>query len=87
MPGSENQEVFVRDTATGTTFGPFEPGTRVKYVGASGAKPSIKPMAANGSNNNGSATAGQIKGPTKRLATATDRRWRLFYKPWAFQYS
>lgn len=64
LPGSENQEVFVRDTATGTTFGPFEPGTRVKYVEANGAKPSIKPMAANGSNNNGSATAvdWQIKG-------------------------
>ena|SRR5689334_9889781 len=34
--------VFVVDTGTGTTFGPYPSGTVVKYTEANGATPSVK---------------------------------------------
>ena len=37
-------EIFVVDSITGVTFGPFENGTKIKYTEANGAKPSIKEM-------------------------------------------
>jgi hypothetical protein len=35
-----NPQVFVRDTATGTVFGPYASGTNIKYTEANGATPS-----------------------------------------------
>jgi hypothetical protein len=37
-------EIFVVDSVTGVTFGPFESGTIIKYTEANGATPSIKEM-------------------------------------------
>lgn len=45
--GPVNLEVFVRDTGSGTTFGPFPAGTRIKYTEATGATPAIRAMAGN----------------------------------------
>jgi hypothetical protein len=39
--------LFVTDTESGTVFGPFAVGTRIKYVEANGATPSISPMGGN----------------------------------------
>lgn len=35
-------QVFVRDAGSGTTFGPYPTGTRIKYTQAAGAKPEAK---------------------------------------------
>ncbi len=35
-------QIFVVDTGSGATFGPFASGTRIKYTQAPGAKPGIK---------------------------------------------
>ena len=56
FPASSLQ-VFVIDTGTGTSFGPFAVGTKIKYTEANGATPSITPMG--GPN---SAVAWHIKG-------------------------
>ena len=37
-------EIFVTDDATGTVFGPFEPGTKIKYTQAPGREPTIREM-------------------------------------------
>lgn len=37
-------QVFLLDTGSGTVFGPFSSGTRVKYTQAGGATPGQKPM-------------------------------------------
>jgi hypothetical protein len=35
-------DVFLVDTGSGTVFGPFDDGTRIKYTEAPGASPKIK---------------------------------------------
>jgi hypothetical protein len=57
LPLSEGQEVWIRDTGTGTMFGPFPSGTRVKYIEANGAEPSMTQMGGNNGNGNGQAKA------------------------------
>jgi hypothetical protein len=42
VPADPNLQVFVVDTGSGTTFGPFASGTKIKYTQAPGATPSIK---------------------------------------------
>ncbi len=37
-----NVQIFVLDTGSGTVFGPFTPGTKIKYTEANGATPSQK---------------------------------------------
>lgn len=54
--GSEDLEVFLVDGGSGTVFGPFPIGTRVKYTEANGATPKVKPMGAN----NGGGSGGGI---------------------------
>lgn len=39
-----NPQIFVLDTGSGTLFGPFPSGTRIKYTEANGATPKAKPM-------------------------------------------
>ena len=34
--------VFIFDSGSGTVFGPFAPGTKIKYTESNGAKPGIK---------------------------------------------
>jgi hypothetical protein len=41
----EDLEIFLIDDATGTVFGPFEDGTKIKLVQAPGAPPRIRPGA------------------------------------------
>ena len=41
----ENLEIFLIDDVSGTVFGPFEDGTRIKLVQAPGATPHIQPGA------------------------------------------
>jgi hypothetical protein len=41
---AEDLQVYVLDTGSGTVFGPFDVGTRIKYVEAPGATPNQKPM-------------------------------------------
>jgi hypothetical protein len=41
---SEDLEVYVLDSGSGTVFGPFAPGTRIKYTQAQDAQPQQKPM-------------------------------------------
>jgi hypothetical protein len=38
-----NPSVYVRDSGSGTVFGPFPSGTNIKYTEANGATPSISP--------------------------------------------
>lgn len=65
--------VWVEDMGTGTVFGPFESGVRIKYVEANGAAPSIRPMGGN-NGRGGSATAVdyQIKGQGDAAAVYFD---------------
>lgn len=49
------ERVYIRDDASGTVFGPFPKGTRIKWVEANGADPTISPMGSN--NGNGQAAA------------------------------
>jgi hypothetical protein len=74
LPAFLGQEVFIRDSGSGQTFGPFQPGTRVKYVEANGSEPSIEAMAGNRSVNNGSAKAVdyQIKGQGDMVVVVID---------------
>ncbi len=66
-------QVWVEDMGTGTVFGPFESGVRIKYVEANGATPSIRPMGGN-NGRGGSATAVdyQIKGQGDAAAVFFD---------------
>jgi hypothetical protein len=36
-------KIFVRDSVSGTVFGPYEPGTTIKLIHTPGAKPEVKP--------------------------------------------
>jgi hypothetical protein len=36
-------KIFVRDSVSGTQFGPYAPGTTIKLIQAPGAKPEVKP--------------------------------------------
>jgi len=40
-------ELFVTDPESGTVFGPFDAGTRIKYTEANGTEPRMKPMGGN----------------------------------------
>jgi hypothetical protein len=64
----EDLEVYVTDTGSGTVFGPFASGTRIKYVEAPGSEPEIRPMGGN------SATAVDwlIRGTGDAQVTAVD---------------
>jgi PKD repeat protein len=53
----EPEQVYIRDDASGVVFGPFDDGTRIKWVEANGAEPRIKAMGANNGDGGGSATA------------------------------
>ena len=55
-----NLKIRVVDCGSGTEFGPFEAGTRVKYTEANGATPTIKSMT--GENSKADAVDYQIKG-------------------------
>lgn len=57
LPGSANADVWVRDTGSGELFGPFPSGTRIKYVEANGAQPSMSPMGGNNGKGKGRAQA------------------------------
>lgn len=50
-------EVFLEDDASGTVFGPFAVGTKIKYVQAPGGAPSISPMGGNNGNGQGQGVA------------------------------
>lgn len=70
----EALELFVADTGSGTVFGPFPVGTKIKYTEANGAAPSIKEMGGNNGNGNGQANAvdWHIKGQGDAEAFAVD---------------
>jgi hypothetical protein len=59
LPSDTTEQIRVRDDGSGTVFGPFADGTRIKWVEANGAQPSITPMAGNNgrSGRRGQATA------------------------------
>lgn len=57
LAGAWGEQVRVRDDGSGTVFGPFPNGTRVKWVEANGATPSIGPMGGNNGNGGGQAKA------------------------------
>jgi len=42
LPPDPDPEIFVVDTGSGTLFGPFASGTRIKYTEANGATPGMK---------------------------------------------
>jgi hypothetical protein len=45
--GDPGSPVFVLDNGSGTVFGPFAPGTKIKYTQAPGADPSQKKIGSN----------------------------------------
>ena len=49
----ESAQVWIEDSETGTVFGPFDSGVRIKYTEANGAPPSISEMGGNNGNGNG----------------------------------
>jgi hypothetical protein len=55
--GGPTNSLFVRDTETGTIFGPFPPGTRIKYTEANGRTPGSRPQGGNNGNGKGRALA------------------------------
>lgn len=57
LPGALGEDVFIRDDGSGTVFGPFANGTRIKWVEGNGADPNISPMGGNNGNGNGNAVA------------------------------
>lgn len=61
--GVAGLEVFLVDTGSGTVFGPFEVGTKVKYTEAGGTTPRYKAMGGNnGKGGNGAAVDYHIWG-------------------------
>jgi len=46
-------QMFVRDTGSGTLFGPFAVGTEIKYIEDPDATPEIAPMGGNSGNGDG----------------------------------
>jgi hypothetical protein len=65
-----NPDIFVVDTGTGTVFGPFPSGTRIKYTQAPGATPSIKKMGS--TNGQAGAVQWHIKGQGDAAVYAVD---------------
>ncbi len=57
LPEDLGEQVRVRVDASGTVFGPFPVGTRIKWVEANGAPPSIRPMGGNNGDGDGAAVA------------------------------
>ncbi len=57
LPNELGESVYIRDNGSGVVFGPFQNGTRVKYVEANGSIPTIRRMAGNNGNGQGQATA------------------------------
>lgn len=72
--GDADLEVYVEDTGSGTVFGPFPVGTKIKYTEANGAAPSIKAMGSNNGNGNGAGSAvdWHIKGTGDASVFAVD---------------
>jgi hypothetical protein len=72
-------QLFVTDSGSGTEFGPFAIGTRIKYVEDPDKDPQIKAMG--GNNNNGGGNGGgsgsdvdwRIIGQGDALVTAVDQ--------------
>lgn len=57
LPSQLGEGVLIRDDASGYEFGPFTDGTRIKWVEANGADPSITAMGGGNGNGNGQALA------------------------------
>lgn len=55
LRSSDGGMVSIRDDASGMVFGPFEDGTRIKWVEANGAEPSITEMGGNSGKGKGQA--------------------------------
>lgn len=68
--GSAGLEVYVTDDGSGTVFGPFEPGTRIKWTEANGATPSIKKMGSD--RGKAGAVSWHITGKGDAVVTAVD---------------
>jgi hypothetical protein len=65
-----NPEIWVVDSETGVTFGPFASGTKIKYTEANGAEPSIKEMTS--AKSKADAVDWQIKGQGDMILMAID---------------
>lgn len=70
-------EVWIEDDGTGTVFGPFDSGVRIKYIEANGSTPSMTPMGGNNGNSNGNGNGAtsvdyQIRGQGDALAVHFD---------------
>lgn len=72
--GPDPLEVFVEDTGSGTIFGPYASGTKIKYTEANGATPSATPMGGNNGGGNGQSVAvdWHIKGTGDAAVFAVD---------------
>ncbi len=57
LPGELGNQVSIRDDASHSVFGPFPSGTRIKWVEANGAQPTIESMGGNNGQGNGQALA------------------------------
>lgn len=68
-------QVFVRDTGSGTVFGPFGVGTEIKYIEDPDAIPEIAPMGGNNGGGNGKSkdTDWRIKGTGDAEVIAVDQ--------------
>ena len=76
LPLDQNLAVSIRDDGSGVVFGPFPSGTKIKWVEANGATPSITPMGGNNGNGNGQAAAVdyQIRAQGDAVAFVVDER-------------
>lgn len=54
---ASDEEVRIRDDESGVTFGPFPTGTRIKWIEANGAEPTLSPMGGNNGTGQDSAEA------------------------------
>lgn len=70
----DSLQLYVTDSGTGTVFGPFSAGTRIKYVEDDEEPPSIKEMGGNNGSGNGKGVAvdWMIKGQGDAEVTAVD---------------
>ena len=73
--GCEPLALFVTDDGSGTVWGPFEVGTKIKYTQDGGVVPKISPMGGNNGNGKGRGTAvdWHIIGNGDALMTAVDQ--------------
>jgi hypothetical protein len=66
-------EIYVTDTGSGTVFGPYPVGTRIKYTEDATATPMAKPMGGNnGTGGNATAVDFHIIGNGDASVTAVD---------------